>query len=152
VPDILDIVDQFRAALLRKERKAAVRLVNAYGLAWQRLERELSKLTRQIAEARERGETVNQLWLARQERYFALLQQVGAEMAKFADVAAVTITKQQKSAAKAGLSDSVALMEAAAESAGVSTAFNRLPVAAVENIVGTLGDGSPLCSLLGQLP
>ena len=152
MPDILDIADQFRRALLRRERKAAVRLISAYDHVWIRLERELAKLTAQIQEARARGEIVNQFWLVRQERYFALLQQVGAEMSKFADVAETTITRQQESAAKAGLRDSVALMDAVAERAGVRTAFNKLPVAAVENLVGTLGNGSPLRTLLDQIP
>jgi SPP1 gp7 family putative phage head morphogenesis protein len=152
VPNILEIADQYRGALLKRERKAAVRLVNAYDHVWQRLERELSKLTAQIAETRAKGEVVNQFWLARQQRYFVLLRQVGEEMSKFSDAAETTITKQQSAAAKAGQRDSVALMGAAAEDADVRTAFNRLPVAAVENIVGFLGNGSPLRTLLDQLP
>jgi SPP1 gp7 family putative phage head morphogenesis protein len=43
-------------------------------------------------------------------------------------------------------------MEAAAEGAGITATFNRLPVAAIENLVGMLGDGSPLKTLLDQLP
>lgn len=152
MPNILEIADQYRRALLRRERKAAMRLIVAYDHVWGRLERELAKLTTQIQEAKARGEVVNQFWLARQQRYFELLRQVGEEMRKFADVAETTITKQQSSAAKAGIADSIALMDTAGESAGVRTAFNRLPGAAVENLVGALGDGSPLRTLLGQLP
>jgi SPP1 gp7 family putative phage head morphogenesis protein len=152
VADILEIADAYRRALLRKERKAAVRLIETYGTAWARLERELAKLTAQIAEARAKGEPVNQFWLARQQRYGDLLRRVGEEMRKFSDAAEIMITKQQSAAAKAGLRDSVALMSAAVESAGVRTAFNKLPVAAVENMVGFLGDGSPLRSLLDQIP
>lgn len=151
MPDVVEIANQYRAALLRRERKAAVRLVSAYGLAWNRLKKNLDKLTADIVSAKARGETVNQFWLVRQERYFLLLRQVDAEMRKFADVAEATITRQQSAAVKAGLSDSVALMEAGAEAVGISATFNKLPVAAVENLVGTLGNGSPLRSLLNQL-
>jgi SPP1 gp7 family putative phage head morphogenesis protein len=146
--DVITIANKFRNALLKRERKAALRLIAAYGLTWARLERELAKLTKQITEARAAGETVNQFWLVRQERYFALLAQTQIEMRKFADVTEATITKGQEFAAKAGLADSVALME----TASISATFNTLPIAAVENLVGTLGDGSPLRSLLDQLP
>jgi SPP1 gp7 family putative phage head morphogenesis protein len=151
MPDIIQIANQYRAAILKKERAAAVRLIDAYGTAWARLKKNLDKLTEQISDARAKGETVNQFWLVRQERYFLLLRQVSGEMAKFADVAEATITKQQSAAVKAGLSDSVKLMETAADSASISSTFNKLPVAAVENLVGTLGNGSPLRTLLNQL-
>src|SRR5687768_15599055 len=137
MPDeIVKTANAFRKALLARERRAAIRLVTAYGYAWARIERELAKLTGQIAEAKRNGEVVNQFWLLRQERYFALLGQVGQEMRKFEGVVENVVTKQQAAAVAAGLSDSVAVMEA-----GVSTTFNRLPVAAVENLVGTLGNG-----------
>jgi SPP1 gp7 family putative phage head morphogenesis protein len=148
MPDILSIADQFRRSLLARERKAATRLITAYGTAWNRIKKNLDKLTEDISDARAKGEPVNQFWLIRQERYFALLQQVGAEIAKFSDFAESTITKQQSAAVKAGLSDSVAMME---EAAGTGAVFNKLPAAAVENLVGTLGNGSPLRTLLDRL-
>jgi hypothetical protein len=152
VPTITEIADAYRRALLKKERKAALRMVAAYGMAWARLNKNFGKLTAQIAEARAKGEVVNQFWLLRQQRYGDLLRQVNDEMQKFADLSETTITKQQSAAVKAGISDSAALVEVAAGSADVGTVFNRLPVAAVENLVGTLGNGSPLRTLLDQLP
>jgi SPP1 gp7 family putative phage head morphogenesis protein len=152
MPDLTEQADIFRRALLKRERRAAVRLIEAYGAIWQRLLKNISILAEQIASARARGEIVNQFWLVRQERYFQLLAQTQIEMKKFADISESTITKQQELAAKAGLSNSIALMEAAAEGAGIATTFNKLPVSAVENLVGTLGNGSPLRSLLDQLP
>ena len=152
MPDIITLANQYRAALLKRERAAAVRLIEAYGVIWNRIAKDLAKLNQQIAEARARGEAVNQFWLFRQQRYFELLRQVDAEFKRFAGLSEAVITKQQSAAAKAGLADSIALMEAATESAGVRTAFNRLPTSAVENLVGTLGNGSPLGTLLDQLP
>jgi SPP1 gp7 family putative phage head morphogenesis protein len=152
VPDITEIADAYRKAIIRRERHAALRLITAYGLAWKRLKTNLDKLTSDIKAARDAGEPVNQFWLARQERYSTLLRQVGDEIRKFSDTAESTITKQQELAAKAGLRDSVAMMEAAAETTGINAAFNKLPTSAVENLAGTLGDGSPLRSLIDQLP
>jgi SPP1 gp7 family putative phage head morphogenesis protein len=152
MPDLIETANRFRNAILKRERKAALRLIAAYGLIWNRILKQLSILNQQIKEAEARGEVVNQFWLVRQERYFVLLRQVDEELRKFASLADVAITKQQAAAVKAGLADSFALMEAAAESADVRTAFNKLPAAAVENLVGTLGNGSPLSTLLDQLP
>src|SRR5262245_20031114 len=145
--DIVELANQFRNAVLQNERKAAARLVEAYGVIWTRLSKRLAELNQQIKEARAKGEIVNQAWLFRQKRYGDLLRQVDRELRRFTAIAENAITKQQASAAKAGLSDAAALIEAA----GV-VSFNKLPAAAVENLVGTLGDGSPLKSLLDQLP
>jgi SPP1 gp7 family putative phage head morphogenesis protein len=152
VADIIATANAFRSALLKRERKAAIRLVTAYGHIWDRLAKEICKLNQQIAEARARGEVVNQFWLSRQQRYFDLLRQVDAEFTRFAGFADSVITKQQAAAVKSALNDSLALMQTAAESAGISATFNVLPVGAVENLVGALGNGSPLRSLLDQLP
>lgn len=149
--EIFQIAESFRAALLQKERAAAVRLVKAYGASWNRLSKELAALTKQIEDARARGEFVNQSWLFRQERYRKLIEQVTWEVAKFAEFTEGVITKEQRVAVKTALNDSQRLLLASAEATGgVSGAFNRLPVSAVENIVGFLGNGSPLNTLLRE--
>gem|GEM_PF-1615146 len=151
--DIYSIAEQFKAALLKRERAAAVQLVKNYGSIWNRLKSQLDKLTTQIEEARGRGEIVNQSWLYRQQRYFALLNQVTDEIGKFADLAGRSITKEQRAAVKAARNDSQRLLLAAAENAsGIEGTFNRLPKSAVESIAGFLGNGSPLKTLLDVLP
>jgi len=152
VADIIQLANQYRSELLKNERAAADRLTKTYDRIWLRLFRQLTKINQQIEDARARGEMVNQAWLFRQERYGALLRHVDREFRRFADVAETSITKQQREAATAALDDSVALMAAAADGAGITATFNRLPIAAVENLVGTLGNGSPLSALLDQLP
>lgn len=152
MPDIIELADEFRDALLKQERVAAVRMIEVYGRIWSRISQQIAKLNRQIADARERGEVVNQSWLFRQRRYGDLLHQVDERMRRFVTIAEKTITREQAAAAKQAISDSIALMEAAADTADIPVSFNRLPVAAVENMAGFLGDGSPLRSLLDQLP
>lgn len=149
--DIYQHSQQFRDALLQRERAASVRLVKVYAPIWTRLEKRLAALSRQIEIARERGEDVNASWLARQERYQALLEQVAKEISRFADTAGDVITDQQQAAVRAALKDSEALIgDAIAQTPSVSGTFNKLPASAVESLAGFLGDGSPLRSLLGQ--
>jgi len=153
VPDpVIQLANEFRAALLARERKAAIRLIIAYGTIWERLSKQIAALGAQIREAQGRGEIVNQSWLFRERRYGDLLRQVEAEFQRFANISDSAITKQQSIAAKTGLSDSFALMTTAAESAAISATFTKLPVAAVENMAGFLSNGAPLRSLLDQLP
>lgn len=152
--EIYDIADQFRAALLTKERAAAVRLVQAYGQAWKALQANIDEVTRKIEAARAAGEEVNADWLRRQARYKALLDQVAVEIAKFANLAKKEITKEQRAAVDAARSDAERLLQASTGSdtpPGVDLTFNRLPAAAVRAQVGFLSDGSPLASLLNQL-
>src|SRR5262245_28709998 len=85
VPDIIELANQFRSAVLRNEREAALRLIEAYDGIYSRLSRELAELNQQIADARAKGEIINQSWLFRQQRYGDLLRQVDAELKRFAD-------------------------------------------------------------------
>lgn len=150
--DVVQLADEFRRALLKRERKAAVRMVEAYGRIWNRLAKNLAILNQEIAAARARSEIVNQSWLYRQRRFGDLLRQVDAEFKRFEAIAETTITKQQEIAATNGLNHSFTLMTTAAESAGIAVTFNKLPTSAVENMVGFLSNGAPLRTLLDQLP
>lgn len=151
--EIHEQAEAFKAALLKRERAAAVRMVKAYGRVWLRLKSQIDALTKQIEDARARGEFVNPAWLQRQNRYFALLRQVTEEVTKFADLAERQITAMQRAAVNAGRNDSKKLLLTAAESApGIEASFDRISPSAVENIVGFLGNGSPLKTMLDELP
>lgn len=152
MPDIIELANQFRDVALRNERGAASRLIAAYDQISARLLKQISALNQQIAEARAKGEIVSEGWLYRQKRYGDLLRQVDEQMKRFAQIADSTITRQQRQAGRQGLADSARLMEKAALDAGIGATFNKLPAAAIENMVGFLGDGSPLKSLLDELP
>jgi SPP1 gp7 family putative phage head morphogenesis protein len=152
VANIYDVAQRFRRALLRRERSAAVELVQAYGRAYDRLAGQLEKLLKKIEAARAAGETVDQAWLLREQRYFALINQVLREIGKFADITGAVITDQQRQAVNQAMADSQRLLIVAAEASPetVSGEFNRLNKGAVENMVGFLSDGSPLSSRLNQ--
>src|SRR5262245_53774246 len=98
-------------------------MVVVYGRMYTGVQIRLREITKQIEEARARGEIVNQAWLSRQKRYGDLLRQVDQELQRFAEIATASITKQQAGAVKAALGDSVKLMEAAADEVGMSASF-----------------------------
>src|SRR4030095_15091755 len=93
----------------------------------------------------EAGGTVSANMLMNDRRYRELLVQLQAEQAKYTVYAERTITNGQQAMAQAGISQSQAAI-----AVQVSTSFNRLPVSAVEHMVGLTGAGTPLNSLLVQ--
>jgi SPP1 gp7 family putative phage head morphogenesis protein len=151
VVSLLETAARNRAALLRQDRAAGADLLRAYALVRRRLQADLDALTARIAQARAAGETVNRAWLAREVRYHSLLAQVEAQVGQFARVAEGRIRVEQRRAVLAGGEQAGALIRAALPDGGVGVAFNRLPTQALGELVGVLGDGSPLSSLLGQL-
>lgn len=153
MPDIYDLAAQFRRQLLAHDREAAAELIGYYGEVYRRLRQRIDVLLRQIADARAAGEEVSPAWLFQAERMQALLDQVAAEMRRFADAAGVQITEAQRQA--------VALAEAHAEQLaltglgkpppGVLVTWSRLPREAMTDLVGFLQEGSPLRALLDEL-
>src|SRR5262245_48539253 len=127
-------------------------MIDVYGRISSRLVKKSADLAQAIEEARSKGEVISPSWLSREKRYKDLLRQATAEMKRFASIAEKTITDSQQQAANAALRDTADLMAAAAAEANISATFNRLPTGAVENLVGFLGDGSPLKDLLDELP
>lgn len=142
----------FRAQLLERDRAAAARLTDAYARAWKAIKKQLDGLTKQIAEAQQNGQEINQAWLYRQDRYLALLRQVGEQLGKFAEIAGKQITTEQRKSIQAGRTDTESLLTAGAQEAGIEASFARVPQSAFENMIGFLGNGSPLKDLLDELP
>jgi SPP1 gp7 family putative phage head morphogenesis protein len=132
---------QFRAALLRRDEAALKRLMAAYGPVYARIQADVAKLTAQIAAARAAGAIC------------ALQRQVVAEWARYAETASQVITDTQRQAVAEATTEAHALTVAALDDAGVAVGADvaRLHPAAVADLVGVLGDGSPLRALLDQL-
>ncbi len=149
--EILDVAARFHAALSKHNDKALAEMVEVYRKLWRRLEARFEFISRQILEARARGELPTIGMLARQARYDELLTQVEVELARFGARAASITQAQQEQGLQMGLEHSQALMEAslgpaprAFVRAGYSVNWNRVPTESLENLVGFLSDGSPL--------
>lgn len=152
MPNVYDFAERFRAALLQRDTRTARQLIQAYGLAFTRLNSQLTKLTTKIEDARARNEAITPAWLQREERFKALMRQVGAELNQLATVSDDLITRAQQAEVERALRDSGTVLSAAATDAGITATFNQVNTGAVVNLVGVLGDGSPLNKLLRQLP
>jgi hypothetical protein len=149
---------RFRADLLADENRATARMVRAYSAALVRLNRDLAAITRRIEAARSAGQELGVSWLFRQDRLASLKRQAEEQVATFARQAAQDTAERQAAAVAAATEQAPQLVTAAlgpgpaSAISGVQASFVRLPTAALEELVGRLGDGSPLRALFDTLP
>ncbi len=92
-------------------------------------------------------------WLIRSERLQRLLDQVAIQMGEVSDLQTALITGAQAEAvAMASAAAFDFASEAHPDRLRVATEWNRLPVAAFENMVGRMSDGSPLAEVFARYP
>jgi len=152
VPDIFRTADRFRRDLLRRDRAATTEMVRRYGQIWKALKTEIDKLTRQYYAAAAAGEATSPAWVFQLGRLQSLQRQVEAELAAYARWAETSIRVEQWEATQAAQRHAAAMIEAAyGETVAAQINFQRLPAAALEDLIGFTQSGSPLFDLLAEL-
>jgi len=153
-PLILELANRFRAQALARERRAANALVRYYGTAYGRLHNDVMALQQTIEQMRAAGEDVSRGTITRLERMTAIQNQAAREAATFAEFADQQVQAGQREAIKAAERNGYDLITAAfpagADLEAIGVTFYRMPAESVENLVGTLADGSPLRDLISQ--
>lgn len=136
----VDVAAEFRAELALLDDAAADAMLGA----WQGVDAALLEGMEQLAGSFKPGATLTPARIARLTRYQALYEQVQAQLMAMEQIAAGTLEAGMQQAATLGAAQGVASLDAL----GVSVGFNRLPVAAVENVVSLARVGRPLAALL----
>lgn len=108
-----------------------------------RLQTNIDKLAKEIAELAAAGQTITPAKLAQMARYQDLLVQVRAEVARYAGQAAQTIAAEQAALAQLALTQAQRALLAQ-----IGLTFSLLPTAAVEAMIGLTAAGSPLYDVL----
>lgn len=144
--DVIRVMDEYKAALLNREAAQLDAMTNRWLALERRLEANIELLARQMQERQQAGLPVTQGALFRLERYQVLLAQIHQEWERYAVYALDEVTTGQKTYGNLGVNHAIGGLEATAP--GVSATFTRLPREAIENMVGLLGNGSPLHTLL----
>lgn len=145
---VIDSMDQFRLSLDAVDSAASTRMAAAWLDATRALDGELERLAMEMASQAAAGRPVRLWHVQRLERYQSLMRQVGVQMREFAPVAVDEMTQAQALMARLGIEHGEQLI--AMQLPGIGAQFDRLPVAAVQNIVGNAGDGTPLGQLLRE--
>ena len=140
------LAEQFAAVAAKRDAAAMARITRAYGSMYQRLIVQVEDLARVAAEQQlSRGQ------LARLSRYNALIGQIESELGDIASFTKTELSGNAEAAVTKALTDSRALVQAAAGQAGVTVGFNVLPRGAVMQLLGFLQPSSPLLKRLKEL-
>lgn len=121
------------------------------GRVWKNSEKailaRLDRYIERLAEAQAAGLEISPNWAFQIDRYVELLGTIGQELNRYGLEAADITERQQRTAGELGVNHAQELMRASE----IGTSFVRVPVEAVQNIVGALNDGSPLRELFSTL-
>jgi len=140
---VIEAANTFRAMLLKRERAAAMRLVNEYGTIYARLQGQIAALATEIAGM----ENPTAAKVMRMARYKSLLAQIEAELSRYGAWADTEIGISSRLAIADGLTHAQQLVLAGVPGplqGAVTAAWNRLPAEAVEALMGFLAPGAPL--------
>lgn len=148
-PLIVTVMRQHRAALLAREAMQMQQMAAQWLYVERALEAEIGLLADEAAAAKALGKTIDIRRAYQMAHYQALIPQVRAQLADYADYTVRVVTEAQQTYAQLGLFDAADAISSAYQAEGrLGLFFHRLPVGALENMVGLAGDGSPLRALL----
>ena len=140
---------QFKADLLARENAQMMRMAQQWLELELGMRASFSDLAQDVYTRREAGERIDRATLYRMERYGRLLRQMQAVIVgQYAPYVAAEVAEQQRRLLRSGIDDAAAAIQAVQAEKGVGATFDRLPVEAVERMVGLTGDGSPLLDVL----
>lgn len=147
--EIISTAQGFRRNLLAGEKASVKQMTDAYTVAWTQIRSELNVLTAQITQARRAGETVNVAWLNRANRLTTLQEQIEYQINNFAQGASTVIEGQQAEMVELASENVSSIVRQTTNNAVIG--LNRLPVQQTQNLIGMLGNGSPLNTILNEL-
>ena len=140
IQSAVQVAAEFRQELARLDGAATEAMLGAWGGVEEALLADMERFAGRF----EPGESLTPGQVLRMERYRALYAQVEAQLATLEGVAAGTLEAGTQQAVALGTAQAVESLE----SLGVSVGFNRLPAAAVGNVVSLARAGRPLAQLL----
>lgn len=135
---------EFKSLLLQKEAAQMRTMARAWVSVEDRLEAQISAMAREAAES---GQAMTAAQLYRMDRYRSLVSQARREYVNYAEYAAGVVKDGQLEYARMGLANAAGAIDAVT---GVRLGFDRLPISAIQNMIGLAVDGSPLSALLKQ--
>jgi hypothetical protein len=143
---VVNLMRDFKAALLLREQQQQWEMAARWLQIEHALEAQVAALVQQVYAERAAGREVSQARLFRLERYQSLLAQARQQIGEYNGYAADLITRQQDAWGQLGLAQAAAAIQASYQGAGrgIGVYFDRLPVEAIRNMVGLVGDGTPL--------
>ena len=144
-PVVVDVMNGYRAALLRQEQQQMVAMAARWRMVEDSLSLLIENVAQELANESAAGRSVS-LWKVRSlDRYQTLRAQVRVQLGIYNGETARQIATEQRTLARLGIEQAGDLIRAGSR---VPIGFDTLPIEAIENMVGLAGNGSPLQQLL----
>jgi len=148
-PTVVVVAREFKQALLLREAQQMQDMAGRWLQIEHKLDAQIAALASQFEEERVAGRAISEAKLYRMRRYQLLTAQLQEEVGSYTGYAGTLIADKQREWGALGIRHAATLTQLSYET-GVGAFFDRLPVAAIETMVGLAGDGSPLNTLLRQ--
>ncbi len=148
-PLVIRILKEFRNALLAREDAQLQRMAKQWLQMEQSLQVDMQVLAQQLDYAKQHGLVVTEQLIAKQAEYQRLEAQLHDQVLKYVrDHAVADIAGEQLAYAEHGIKGAVDAIKASY--VNLVPTFNQLPVDALSDYIGMLGDGTPLYRLLKE--
>lgn len=141
-PDILRVIREQRAALLRGDTATLARYASQWRVVEQTLADNIELLAREVADLKATGAYISQSRLWQLERYSTLLRQTQNVIREFGSELSVDIEQRQLDLWRLGQ------VAGNQQIAALLPSFAALPIEATNTFIGFSGDGTPLRNLL----
>ena len=146
-PVVVTAMREFKHGLLLREAAQMQEMARRWLQVEGALEAHLAALTEEMARLKAAGESVSRAKLYQLDRYKRLLTQTQREFQEYAAWAEGEVRRGQAEMARLGLAHSVQAIQLSYWP-NVGVYFDRLPIEAVEYMVGLAGNGRPVGELL----
>lgn len=146
-PRVVTTLREFKAQLLLREASQMQEMARRWVGVEQAVEAQIMALAEQVHAMKNEGVQPSAAMIYRLQRYRILLAQTQAEFQRYAEWAAAEIARQQVQIGAMAIDHSVRAIEATYWPA-TGVFFDRLPVEAVEAMIGLAGNGAPIGDLL----
>ena len=144
---IYSLARKHRQAALAREEEALGAIARVYEVAAKRVEVHLAALVAEYERLVRGGRTPGAAWVLRAEQALALLAAIEGTLASASSASALIVRSAQASMLDLAATHTRAMLDAA----GARDVFQP-PTAALDELVGFLGNGSPLRALFDALP
>jgi SPP1 gp7 family putative phage head morphogenesis protein len=137
-----DHIRKHRERIAAGEEAARREIIAEYEKVRRKLQSEVRRLAAEIDAARASGKKISPAWLYRERRLKSLIDQINAELRRFGRIASAAIERAQREAVNLAVTETNRVIAIIGND--LPTVGAALPSRAIENVIGSLSDGSPL--------
>jgi SPP1 gp7 family putative phage head morphogenesis protein len=144
-PLVVEVARAQQSAILAREESVLRGMAERWLRVEQALAAEMTATAAEIAALEASGQPVSAALIRMNERYTRLVYQAHAELSRYVQYAGGQVSAYQAALAAQGVADAAEAIKAVFDGAGIVGAqWDRLPVEAVNMMIGMAGDGTPL--------